>query len=333
MDHDHRDELVFWNGAILPREEAAMDVLDRGVVFGDGVYEVVRFVNGRPFEMGRHLTRLERSSAGFDLPLPMMLGDVEQACCELVERRGLSEAKVYLQVTRGPAKRDHVMPEEPTPTLLLVADAMHPLPAADAKPAGRRVTACEDNRWGDCWIKSLMLLPNSLAKTRATRAGFDDAIFVRLPKGGDAPSDAQTASACEPTFAGEITNAGDAATRSDLDAGVVTESTVANVLIVTAGVIRTHPADRRILGGVTRDVLLELARAEGIEVDETPATLAAAKRADEVLLCGTTSAVAAVTCIDDQRIANAEAGPVSRKLHRLLIARMRVTCGLEAGAA
>ena len=333
MDDDRRDELVFWNGAFLPRGEAAMDVLDRGVVFGDGVYEVVRFVNGRPFEMARHLARLERSLSGIELPLPMMLGDVEHACCELVERRGLSEAKVYLQVTRGPAERNHVMPEEPAPTLLLVADAMPPLPAADAEPAAKRVTACEDNRWGDCWIKSLMLLPNSLAKTRAKRAGFDDAIFVRLPAGGDAASDVQTTATGETTFAGETATAGDAACRSDLDDGEVTESTVANVLSVTAGVIRTHPADRRILGGVTRDVLLELARSDGIEVDETPVTLAEAKQADEVLLCGTTSAVAAVTFIDDQRIANAEAGPVSRKLHRLLISRMRETCGLDAGAA
>jgi D-alanine transaminase len=313
MDHDRRDELVFWNGAFLPRGDAAMDVLDRGVVFGDGVYEVVRFVNGRPFEMARHLARLERSLSGIELPLPMMLGDVEQACCELVERRGLSEAKVYLQVTRGPAERNHVMPEEPAPTLLLVADEMPPVPVADAEPAAKRVTACEDNRWGDCWIKSLMLLPNSLAKTRAKRAGFDDAIFVRPPAGSDAASET--------------------APRADLDDGEVTESTVANVLIVTAGSIRTHPADRRILGGVTRDVLLELARSEGIEVDETPASLAQAKQADEILLCGTTASVAAVTFIDDQRIANAEAGPMSRKLHRLLISRMRETCGLDRGTA
>ena len=313
MDHDRRDELVFWNGAFLPRGDAAMDVLDRGVVFGDGVYEVVRFVNGRPFEMARHLARLERSLSGIELPLPMMLGDVEQACCELVERRGLSEAKVYLQVTRGPAERNHVMPEEPAPTLLLVADEMPPVPAVDAEPATKRVTACEDNRWGDCWIKSLMLLPNSLAKTRAKRAGFDDAIFVRPPAGSDAASET--------------------APRADLDDGEVTESTVANVLIVTAGSIRTHPADRRILGGVTRDVLLELARSEGIEVDETPASLAQAKQADEILLCGTTASVAAVTFIDDQRIANAEAGPMSRKLHRLLISRMRETCGLDRGTA
>lgn len=323
MDHDRRDELVFWSGRFLPRGEAAMDVLDRGVVFGDGVYEVVRFAHGRPLEMGRHLARLERSLSGIELPLPMMLGDVEQACCELVERRGLEDAKVYVQVTRGPAARDHVMPEEPTPTLLLLADAMPPLPAADAEPGAVRVMACEDNRWGDCWIKSLMLLPNSLAKTRAKRAGFDDALFVRPAPGSQTPASQAHASPASDT--------GFSASR--LDDGEVTESTVANALIVTGGTIRTHPADRRILGGVTRDVVLELARSEGIEVDETPASLAQAKQADEVLLCGTTSAVTAVTAIDRTSIGDGNAGAVGRTLHRLLIARMRGSCGLDAGGS
>lgn len=307
-----------------------MDVLDRGVVFGDGVYEVVRFAHGRPLEMGRHLARLERSLSGIELPLPMMLGDVEQACCELVERRGLDDAKVYVQVTRGPAARDHVMPEEPTPTLLLVADAMPPLPAADAEPGSVRVMACEDNRWGDCWIKSLMLLPNSLAKTRAKRAGFDDALFVRpTPAPGS-----QAHASPNPASPGPTSEASDEeSSASHLDDGEVTESTVANVLIVTGGTIRTHPADRRILGGVTRDVVLELARSEGIEVNETPASLAQTKQADEVLLCGTTSAVAAVTAIDRTRIGNGTAGTMGRTLHRLLISRMRVSCGLDAREA
>lgn len=310
------DEQVFLNGAFVSRGEASMDVLDRGVVFADGVYEVVRFAEGRPFEMARHLARLERSLAGIELPLPMMLGDVEQACCELVERRGLSDAKVYLQVTRGPAHRDHVMPERPTPTLLLVADAMPPLPSSDAPPATIRVTACEDNRWGDCWIKSLMLLPNSLAKTRAKRAGFDDAIFVRPPGRPSHP----------PTATDPAAHRGNADS-IPLDGGEVTESTVANVLIVRNGTIHTHPADRRILGGITREVLLELARAEGIDIDETPVSLAEAKQADELLVCGTTAALLSVSRIDRVTLGDGAPGPMARTLHRLLMSRMRETCG------
>lgn len=299
------DTLVFLNGSFLPRREASVDVLDRGTLFGDGVYEVIRYVNGRGFAMDRHLARLERSLKGVALPLPMMLADLEAACDDLVARRGLSEAKLYLQITRGPAARNHVMPDRPEPSVLLVADEAGPIPVADRPPPSVSARTTEDNRWGDCWIKSLMLLPNSLAKTQAKADGFDDAIFVR-----------------------PIHPALEPGTTPDLAGGTVTESTVANVMIVTGGVIRTHPADRRILPGVTRAVLIELAGEARLAVEQTPFTLAELLAADEVIICGTTSFVSAATRIDDTTVADGKPGPVTTHLHELLLRRIAETCGV-----
>lgn len=295
------DETIYLNGTFVPRREGGLDVLDRGTLFGDGVYEVVRYVNGRGFAMGRHLARLGRSLDAIELPCPTTLAEIGARGDELVRQRGLSDAKLYIQVTRGPATRNHVMPDTPSPSVLMLADPAPGLPGADAPPAALSLMTVEDNRWGDCWVKSLMLLPNSLAKTRAVRAGCDDALFVR-----------------------DLDTQG--------DAGIVTEATAANAMAVIDGAVWTHPADRRILGGVTRDIVLELARELGIAVHETPMTLSRFGAADEALLCGTTMLVSAVTRCDGRplgsggRGGSGPTGPITQALSRALAARMQRDC-------
>ena len=168
------EPLVYLNGEFLPYDEARIPVEDRGMQFADGVYEVVRYYEGRPFRMAQHLARLSRSAAGIELPLPP-LGPIEEAMNALVERQGLREAAVYLQITRGPAARLHGLIPNPTPTVIAIAR-----PASSTRPRpGLRVVTASDDRWARCYLKTTALLPNALARERAKRLGADDAIFLR----------------------------------------------------------------------------------------------------------------------------------------------------------
>ena len=168
------EPLVYLNGEFLPYDEARIPVEDRGMQFADGVYEVVRYYEGRPFQMARHLARLSRSAGGIELPLPP-LGPIENAMNALVERQGLREAAVYLQITRGPAARLHGLIPNPTPTVIAIA---RPASSTRPRPALRVVTVSDD-RWARCYLKTTALLPNALARERAKRLGADDAIFLR----------------------------------------------------------------------------------------------------------------------------------------------------------
>lgn len=281
------DPLVYYNGQILPKSQACLSIEDRGTLFGDGVYEVTRYYAGRPLAMQMHLDRLKRSLAGIDLPQPADIDDLQRISDELVQKAGLADAKVYWQITRGQATRDHIMPASPTPSVLVLASAA---PTFDpAVLPTLRVRLVDDERWANCWIKSLMLLPNSLAKTAARKAGYDDAIFIRE--------------------------------------GRVTEGTSANAFIVRDGELWTHPADRWILPGITRAIVIELAQSLGIPVREqifSPEDLTAA---DEVLMTGTTTHIAPVTHVNNHPIATATPGPITQALHNAFADRVKTECG------
>ena len=168
------EPLVYLNGEFVPYEAARIPVEDRGLQFADGVYEVVRYYDGRPFRMQQHLARLVRSAAGIELPLPP-IEEIRQAMDALVERQGLRDATVYLQVTRGTAPRAHGLLPDPTPTVIAIAR-----PARVIRPRPPlRVITMSDDRWARCYLKTTALLPNALARERARRLGADDAIFVR----------------------------------------------------------------------------------------------------------------------------------------------------------
>ena len=168
------ETLVYLNGQFLPYGEAKIPVEDRSIQFADGVYEVVRYYGGRAFRMPQHLARLARSAAGIEITLPP-LDELRQAMDSLIERQGLTEGTVYLQVTRGVAARQHGLIENIAPTIIAIAR-----PATSVRPRPTlKVVTYSDDRWARCYIKTTQLLPNAMARERARRLGADDAIFLR----------------------------------------------------------------------------------------------------------------------------------------------------------
>jgi len=284
------DGTVYLNGAYIPRNEAKLDIEDRGALFGDGVYEVVHYFGGKSFAMRSHVDRLARSLEAVGIKDRTPFDEVSD---ELVRRNSLRDAKIYWQVSRGAAKRDHVYPENITPTILAIASAMPPLPV-NHPAASQKALLLPDHRWDQCWIKSLMLLPNVMAKVQAKRNGADEAILYR----GD----------------------------------VITEGASTNAFIVRGGEVWTHPANQFILGGITRDHVLQLARKVGVTCHEQAATVKQLQDADEVFITGTTTLIAGIVRIDDQPVGDGKVGPVTAKLHRALIDHVAQACGLDASA-
>ena len=282
-------DIVSLNGAWLPRERAVVSVDDRGFLFGDGVYEVLRVVQGRYIDGERHFQRLSRSLAELELPNPANAGiDLPAIGRELLERQDLAargEAVLYIQVTRGAAPRRHAFPPVGTPPTVFVA--VTPFLPKQERAAGIAVITRPDIRWYRCDIKSVNLLPNVLANQRASERGAYEAILVRD--------------------------------------GLVTEATHSSVFAVLDGVLRTHPNGPAILPGITREVVLELAAAEGMEISETALTTAELARAEEVLLTGTTTDVMPVTSIDGRKVGTGTPGRLTRRLGALLDARMRIS--------
>lgn len=268
-------DIGFVNGRFLPLGEAAVPVEDRGFQFGDGVYEVIRTYGGEPFRVEAHLERLERSAQAIHLTLPYRLPEWMAYVKEGIDRAGYRESKVYLQVTRGVAPRDHHIPEGLAPTVVMTIREMIELPLRQREEGVEAVTL-EDMRWGRCDIKSIDLLPNVLARRHARDAGAFETIFIKD--------------------------------------GQVTEGAVANVMIVKAGRLATPPEGPRILAGVTRRVVLELAQKEGISVEERPVPVQELRAADEVFLTGTTVEVLPVVRVDDAGISNGRPGEVTRRL-------------------
>nr|MBX2850386.1 aminotransferase class IV [Phycisphaeraceae bacterium] len=234
---------VYLNGQYLHRTHATLSVDERGVHFADGVYEVVRYFNGTAFTMAEHLDRLKRSMDGIDLKCDA--DAIAAVSDELVSRNGLTEARVYWQVTRGSGLRNHVIADDLVPTVYLSAEPATELGDSPELPTISAITTLDD-RWHNCWIKSLMLLPNSLAKTKAAKAGAGEALFVRD--------------------------------------GRVTEGASTNCFAVFDGELYTHPADRYILEGITRNVVIELAKQLDIPLHEQAFSSADLPGADEVFI-------------------------------------------------
>ncbi len=269
--------IAYVNGRYLPQSQAAVHIEDRGNQFADGVYEVMKVVDGRLSDGDRHLARLQRSLASLRIAPPVSEAVLRQIVLETVRRNRLREATVYIQISRGVAPRDHAFPKNPVPSLIVTAKRMkRPDPKAYAE--GVRCVTAPDIRWLKCEIKSVSLLPNVLARQEAREAGAYEAWLTR-------------------------------------EGGLVTECSASNCYIVDAeGVLRTHPLSPLILGGVTRSVVLELARREGIPVDERPFTLAELAEAREAILTSTSSWVMPVVTVGDTVIGDGRPGPVTRRL-------------------
>ena len=283
--------IVYLNGSFLPKEQALVPVEDRGFVFGDGVYEVWRIVNGQLFEADRHLARLTRGLGELRIapPAESESARIQEIADRLITENGLAdgEGTLYLEITRGVAPRAHHFPPAGTvPTVFAMARPF--VPPEELRAKGVTAVTVPDIRWLRCDIKSIQLLPNVMAKQAASERGAFEAILVRD--------------------------------------GVVTEGSHANVVGVIGGEIRTHPTNNLILPGITRAVVLELARSVGIPVREEPFLASEISRLDELFIAGTTADVMPIVRVDDQIIGGGVPGPIARRLQRELRAHIDATC-------
>lgn len=285
------DAPVYLNGSYVTSGEASVPLDERGFLFGEGVYEVTRFYNGSPFLMQEHLDRLLNSLEGIGLSdeaTRTAASGLVEASYELLRRQDLQEAIVYWQVSRGVSRPRSFVYKPNTPVQVFAMAYGVGSIDLEGDPPTTTALLTADERWENCWIKSTMLMPNNMAYNRALDAGFGAAILHR----GD----------------------------------VVTEASSSNVMLVQDGVLITHPANGRILNGITRQALLRLAGELGLEVREEPYPVAELDRADEVFITGTTTHVTPVLRIGDKSVGSGEVGPVARKLHGALMQAISEHC-------
>lgn len=279
--------LVYLNGRIIPRSQAHLDIEDRGNVFGDGVYEVIRCYRGKPFALDEHVQRMRRGLAALDIPESDEVKMLPEVTAELLRRCNLPESKIYWQISRGVAPREHAYSSTLKPTVFALPFRLSRFEPM-AAPAQVRAICLPDERWMHCNIKTIMLLPNVLARQKANQAGASEAILHRD--------------------------------------SVVTEGAVTNVFRVRDGQLFTHPANHLILPGVTRGVVLELACEQKIVAHEKSFTVEELHGADEVFITGTTTHIAAVTRLDGQPVGSGNIGPVTQMLHEALMRQIVATC-------
>ena len=277
------DRVVYLNGEFLPLGNAKISVLDRGFIYGDGVYEVVPVYARKPFRMPQHLARLAHSLEGIRLADPLrdrwtpLIGD-------LIARQPFDDQAVYLQITRGVAKRDHAFPQGVTPTVFMMSNPLV-VPTREQVEHGVGVITAGDNRWLRCDLKTTSLVGNVLMRQLAADHDAIETVMFRN--------------------------------------GYLTEASASNVLIVRDGRIIAPPKDNLILPGITYDATLEIAKAIGVPLDVRAVTRAEALGADEMWLSSSSKEVLAITRVDGQAFAGGAPGPVFRRVWEAFQARKR----------
>ena len=284
------NEMIWINGDVMPLADARVGIEDRGYQFADGVYEVIRLYEGRPFTLREHLERLEKSAAGIRMTLPLARDALAGEILKFLRRTPVRDGMVYLQATRGCAARNHAFPKDCAPNVLFYVRHLSPLdPPGQGR--GAALATVRDERWKKCWIKSIALLANVLAKNEAVDAGADEAVFV--------------------------------------EDGVVSECSASNLFVVRGGKVITHPVGPKVLPGITRLVLQQVAKQAGVEWVERPVRFDEAVGADEVFITSTTREISWVGRWDGKTVAGGRCGPVTLKLHQALRGRvMRETSEL-----
>lgn len=272
--------LAYLNGNYLPLDEARISPMDRGFLFGDGAYEVIPVYSRRPFRLQQHLERLERTLAALQLANPLSKEQWAEVVQRLVNDHGSEDQGVYLQVTRGAAPvRDQAFPRPAVaPTVFAYADRL-PTPSAELLATGGTALTAEDFRWLRCDLKTVSLVANVLLRQLSAAAGCTETILLRD--------------------------------------GLVMEGSASNVLVVQDGVILAPPKSNLILPGVTYDVVLELAAANGIPTQVRPVAEAELRSADEVWVTSSTKEVLPITRIDDAPVADGRPGPLAARMNAL----------------
>lgn len=270
------DAMLLFNGELLDKDQVHISYEDRGYYFGDGVYEVCRIYQGKLYEMAAHLDRLERSASSLKIELPFPRKKIAESLEQLLQADPVEEGILYVQFTRGVAPRVHTFPKDTTPTMLAYCKTM--LRPVETMNQGITAITLEDIRWLRCDIKSLNLIPNTMAKQEAVSQGTGEAILHRD--------------------------------------GTVTECSASNVMMIKNGVIYTHPANHLILPGITRTAVLKLAQQTGIVTIEEPFTLDELFAAEEVFITGTTVEITPIIQIDGKKVNAGQPGPLTRKLQK-----------------
>jgi D-alanine transaminase len=270
-------QVIYLNGEFMPIEEARVPVLDRGFIFGDGVYEVIPVYSRRPFRLREHLKRLQHSLDGIRLNNPLSEEAWVRLIGELVERNEDQDQSLYLHVTRGVAKRDHAFPADVAPTVFMMSN-----PLVTSTPelvdAGVAVVSAADNRWLRCDIKAISLLPNVLLRQLAVDAGAAETLLLRD--------------------------------------GFLTEGAASNIFVVRNNILLAPPKDNLMLPGITYDVILELAAAASFKTEVRRISEHEVRTAQELWLTSSTKEVLAITHLDGKPVADGQPGPLFRQMYR-----------------
>jgi len=270
--------MIYLNGEFMPIEQARIPVLDRGFIFGDGVYEVIPVYSRLPFRLAQHLQRLQHSLNSISLANPHDDPSWKRLIERLVQLNEPEDQSIYIHITRGPAKRDHAFPATITPTVFVMSNPLTTPPLRQVKDGVCAITAV-DNRWWRCDIKAISLLPNVLLRQQAVEAGCVETVLLRD--------------------------------------GFMTEGAASNIFVVNDGILLAPPKNHLILPGITYDVVLELARANGFrhEVREIPES--ELRGAEEIWLTSSTKEVLAVTQLDDKPVGKGKPGHVFSRMYAL----------------
>jgi len=270
-------ETAYLNGQFLPLADARIPVLDRGFIFGDGVYEVIPVYSRRPFRLPEHLRRLQHSLDAIRLGNPMADAEWTRLIHELVARHSGEDQSVYLQVTRGVAKRDHAFPKDGKPTVFMMSSPLSTPPREQIEQGVPCITAT-DFRWLKCDVKSVSLLGNCLLRQLAADAGAAEVVLFRD--------------------------------------GFLTEASASNVFVVRGGKLLAPPKNHLILPGITYDVVLELAAAKGIPIELRAIAEQEVRSADELWVTSSSKEVLAITTLDGKPVGNGRPGPLFRTVHQ-----------------
>jgi D-alanine transaminase len=270
--------MVFLNGKFMPVEEARVPVLDRGFIFGDGVYELIPVYSRVPFRMDEHLARLERSLAAARIRNPYSRAEWRDIILQLVAKQSFEDQGVYFQVTRGVAKRDHAFPKDAVPTVFIMSNPLVNPPRELVERGAAAITAV-DNRWHRCDIKSISLIGNCLLRQVSADAGAAETILFRD--------------------------------------GKLTEASASNVFVVKGGVILSPPKSNLILPGITYDVIAEIAQAAGLPLEFRDVGEAEVRAADELWITSSSKEVLAIVTLDGKAVAGGKPGPVFHRVYAL----------------
>ena len=271
---------VYLNGQFMPIEEARIPVLDRGFIFGDGVYEVIPVYSHHAFRLAEHLKRLQHSLDGIRLQNPHSNTEWTRLIAELIARNEVSDQYLYLHITRGVAKRDHAFPQPPVaPTVFMMSSPLL-TPPTSLLQSGVCAVSAPDNRWLRCDIKAIALLPNVLLRQMAVDAGCAETILIR-------------------------------------DNDFMTEGAASNIFVVKNGKLLAPPKDNLMLPGITYDVVLEIAAANGIPHEVRKVLAAEVFNADELLLTSSTKEILPITKLDGKPVGNGKPGAIFARLYAL----------------